>query len=305
MPDVPVLLPRTPLYQALNSDRYARQEAICKIQRHTGRKLLVYETNVMLNTAALSLDDVQPFGDLLAPLIPGEPVDLLVHSPGGDVDAAEKIVYMCRHRRSGGLRAIVPEYAKSAATLMALASDEVVMGITSELGPIDAQVPTKGPGGQTIWVSAQSFLDEFETIKQEVAATGTLSAAYFPLLEGINIGFIGLCRNSMDRSKQFAMKWLKQHMLRIGEYEPMEEPDRDQLAAKIAESLCAVKTWLTHGAVIDADETKKLGIRVNYLEPEDPLWQMVWYLHCCYSVLFRTQGVTKIYESATVSLAFS
>lgn len=284
---------RTPLYEALYSDRYARQQAIASIEDLTRRRLIVYEANLWSSRASLSEEDIQPFADLLVHLKPKENVDLLLQSPGGDIDAAEKIVYMCREI-AGGFRVIVPEYAKSAATLMALASDEVVMGLASELGPIDAQLSGPGPGGAVFQTSAQSFIDEFERIKKEVNDTGNLSPAYFPLLEGLNLGFIGMCRNLMERSRRFAEKWLKTYML-LGQ---------DDKAEKLAAELCDVKKWLSHGVVIDANQATELGIRVKKLTQNDDLWKKIWYLHCCYGVLFRRTSVSKIYESTTVSLPF-
>jgi len=279
---------QTPLYRAMQSDRYARQAAIREMEEMTGRRLIVYEANLWSNKASLSEEDVQPFGDLLCRIEADADVDLMLHSPGGDIDAAEKIVYMCREGASG-FRVIVPEYAKSAATLIALASDEVVMGIASELGPIDAQLQGPGPGGARFQTSAQSFIDEFERIKHEVDEAGSLSPAYFPLLEGLNLGFM-----KMERSERFAQKWLNRYMLK-------DDPDA---AAKLAADLCDVKKWLSHGVVIDATEAEKLGIKVVKLKQDDPLWQRIWYLHCCYGVLFRQSGVCKIYESNTVSLPF-
>jgi len=100
--------PRTPLYRALQSDRYARQEAISSVEKLTGRQLIVYEANLWSNSSSLGEEDIQPFGDLLAPLPPKQNVDLLLQSPGGDIDAAEKIVYMCRGI-TRKFRVIVPE----------------------------------------------------------------------------------------------------------------------------------------------------------------------------------------------------
>jgi len=284
---------RTPLYRALRSDRYARQETISSIERFTGRQLIVYEANLWSNRSSLGEEDIQPFGDLLARLSPKQNVDLLLQSPGGDIDAAEKIVYMCREI-AGEFRVIVPEYAKSAATLIALASDEVIMGIASELGPIDAQLTGPGPSGAVFQTSAQSFIDEFDRIKEEVDKTGNLSPAYFPLLEGLNLGFIRMCRNLMERSQRFAEKWLKKYMLK----------DDPVAAEKLAADLCNVKEWLSHGVVIDADEAAKRGVNVKKLRQDDNLWEQIWYLHCCYGVLFRQTSIAKIYESRTVSLPF-
>ncbi len=285
--------PQTPLYRALHSDRYARQDAIKQIQNITERQLIVYEANLWSPTSSLGQDDFQPFGDLLLRIPSKADVDLLLQSPGGDIDAAEKIIYMIR-QKAKRFRVIVPEYAKSAATLIALGSDQVVMGLTSELGPIDAQLTGPGPGGARFQTSAQSFIDEFEEIKKEVENTGKLSPAYFPLLEGLNLGFMRMCRNLQERSQRFAEKWLKAHMLK-------KNPRK---AKRVAENLCNTKKWLSHGIAIDADQAGLLGIKVVKLAQDNDLWAQVWYLHCCYGVLFRQEKVSKIFESETVSLSF-
>jgi len=198
---------------------------------------------------------------------------------------------MCRERASE-FRVIIPEYAKSAATLIALAGDSILMAPTSELGPIDPQLFGPGPGGAFFQTSAQSFLDEFKKIKREVQETGELSPAYFPLLEGLNLGFIGMCRNLIERSQQFAEKCLKYSMCK----------DDEEKAQKIAEELCDAKKWLTHGVVIDAQEAQKLGIKVESISLDDELWQKLWFLHCCYGALFRERRLSKIFESEIVSL---
>jgi len=284
---------KTPLYKAQRSGRYARQKLILSIEKITNRTLIIYEANLWRPGQGLGEEDIQPFGDLLFRLPEKENVDLLIHSPGGDIDATEKIIIMCRDIAKE-FRVIVPEYAKSAATLIALASDEIIMGLPSELGPIDAQIQAPGPGGATFQTSAQSFIDEFDRIKKEVDRTGNLSPAYFPLFEGLNMGFIRMCRNLMGRSRKFAEKWLSNYMLK----------DKPEKAKELAKELCNVKKWLSHGIVIDADEAIRLGIKVKKLKQDDELWQKIWYLHCCYGVLFRQSQICKLFESNTVSLLF-
>lgn len=287
------LFPQTPMFRAIQSDRYARQAAIRDLQARTKRKLIVYEANLWSDRPGIGSEDIQPFADLLDDVSPGEDLDLLLHSPGGELAAAEKIVSMCRGI-AGGFRVIVPEYAKSAATLIVLASDEVLMGLTSELGPIDAQLSGPGPGGARFQTSAQSFIDEFERIKSEVRETGNLSPAYYPLLDGLNLGFMGMCRNLMSRTTMFAQKWLEKHMLK----------DNPEKAAELAAELSNVKKWLGHGVVIDADEAMRLGMKVRKLSQKDPLWTRIWYLHCCYGALFRRSPICKLFESEIVSLPF-
>ena len=66
------------------------------------------------------------------------PIALLVDSPGGYAEDAYGIArILCRH--AGGFTAIVPSFAKSAATLLCLGADQIWMGDDAELGPLDAQ----------------------------------------------------------------------------------------------------------------------------------------------------------------------
>jgi len=135
----PINIPlQTPLFHAIQKERYSRRQLIEEIQSETQRELIVYIANLQHPGGGIDRNDVLAFGDLLEDKANVD-LDLLLQSPGGDIDVAEKIMYMCT-RKAKSFRVIVPESAKSAATLIALAADEIVMGYTSELGPIDPQI---------------------------------------------------------------------------------------------------------------------------------------------------------------------
>ena len=103
-------------------------------------------------------DDTMPFVDLLHNVPPNRDLDLLLHTNGGSIDAAEKLMGMMKKRVGPAmLRIIVPDFAKSAGTLMTLGADSVVMSDMSELGPIDPQIQIFG-----IWQSAQNYLDAYK-----------------------------------------------------------------------------------------------------------------------------------------------
>ena len=290
----PLHIPKqSPLYHSLHKDRYARQQRIREIEQATGRTLIIYVANASHPGGFINRDDILPFGDLLTDKKAVD-LDLMLQSPGGDIDKAEKIVYMCR-KRALSFRVIVPESAKSAATLIALAADSIVMGYTSELGPIDPQIIVTTPDGKTISRPAQSFLDGLEEIKRQVQTEGRLSPVYYPLLQQLDPALIDFCHKAIARSKSFAEKWLKQYMW-AGD---------DQKAKQIASELANVKKYLSHGAVIDAEEASRLGLNVQYLEPEDNLWKALWQLYCDYDLELRTKRLVKIFESAEVSIALS
>lgn len=70
---------------------------------------------------------------------PSVPIDLILHTPGGLVLAAEQIALALR-KHGGKVTVFVPHYAMSGGTLIALAADEIVMGEHAVLGPVDPQL---------------------------------------------------------------------------------------------------------------------------------------------------------------------
>lgn len=88
-----------------------------------------------------------------------QPVALLIHSPGGQADAAYRLASLFR-QNCGGFVAIVPRYAKSAATLLALGAETIIMGDHAELGPLDAQIANLE---REEWISA---LDEVQALER-------------------------------------------------------------------------------------------------------------------------------------------
>jgi hypothetical protein len=107
MPVVPVS--KTPLFQAINSARYQRQALIREIQSLTGTKLICYVAGI---EAPVDREDVMGFVDLLHNVPIGQSIDLMLHTGGGDIDAAEKLMAMVRKRAgTEQVRVIVPDYA--------------------------------------------------------------------------------------------------------------------------------------------------------------------------------------------------
>ena len=67
------------------------------------------------------------------------PIDILLHTPGGLVLAAEQIAHAIR-RHPAPVTVLVPHYAMSGGTLLALAADEIIMDENAVLGPVDPQL---------------------------------------------------------------------------------------------------------------------------------------------------------------------
>ncbi len=295
--DTLLVPPQSPFFRAVNLARYRRQELIKAIQKQTRRHLICYVSE----SAPLIRDDVMLLMDLLHQVPVGTSIDFLLNTPGGDVGAADKIARILRKRVggvAGGLRVIVPDYAKSAGTLVALGADTIVMSDSSELGPIDPQIISRDANGQPVQRPAHTYVDGYDALASKINdpqsyADGKNTDAEKQLLAAFDPAHLNLCRQLIERSRQLAEALLKQGMLQDGTY------------TKVASDLTDNDRWHSdHGAVIDSQDAQTMGLHVEYLDPNCREWQAYWRLYC-EQRLTLGPGVSKLFESDYASLPFS
>jgi ClpP class serine protease len=102
-----------------------RQEALSLLGIPLSKYINIEDSEQVLRAIRMTPDDV--------------PIDLIVHTPGGLVLAAEQIALaLVRHKAK--VTVFVPHYAMSGGTLLALAADEIVMDENAVLGPVDPQI---------------------------------------------------------------------------------------------------------------------------------------------------------------------
>lgn len=287
------------VYNALidtNSFINHRSPLVKKIQRILGGdKLVIYTASPFHPVSGIMLQDIPIFEDLLRSVGNSENGVLMINSPGGNGDAAEKILMMCRSRFPASFKVIVPDFAKSAATMIALGSDEILMGYLSELGPIDPQFSTSpmAPG-----LPARSLIDGLEMIRKKVQE-GDPIELYYPMLSQIRPEIIARAQSAIDGSKEFARKWLKQHQLR----------DNPKQANKVAKWLSEGKRYRSHGKVINYEECKNvLKLNVTSMDKNSDLWNLVWELYCrsiFYLQQTQSQGSAKLFENEKVSMSMN
>jgi len=88
---------------------------------------------------SISIDDSEAILRAIRLTPPEQPIDIILHTPGGLVLAAEQIAKALVERK-GKVTVFVPHYAMSGGTLIALAADEIVMDANAVLGPVDPQL---------------------------------------------------------------------------------------------------------------------------------------------------------------------
>ncbi len=260
------------------------------------RKLICY----LSGPAAGGIDhsDAAPIGSMLDSIGTCERLDLMINSSGGVGEAAEKLVEMCRTHCSHEFRVIVPNFAKSAATMIALGADVIVMGYLSELGPIDPQYQIS-VGNTVQIVSGQSFIQAYGTLQDQVKeaiAAGESPVGYLQSLNASTMepAFIEHCRRGIDFGRDIAKKFLPKYQLpalHAARGEVRHPTTLKKRAKRIAEDLLSANTRFSHGRLISAQEATEVGLNVHILAEDDPMWSAYWELYVRAEVYMQTRAV--------------
>lgn len=195
-------------------------------------------------------------------------VALLVHSGGGDAQGAYRIATLLR-RQCEGFTAIVPRYAKSAATLLCLGAEEIILGSAGELGPLDVQI-VDHEREDTI-----SALDEVQALERlHAIAMDSLDRMMYLLSRGTKKKASTLLPLTLHFTSEFMRPLLEKidtvhytqmsRALKVGEeyaIRLLQPKYPEKIAKEIARLL--VEKYPEHGFVIDAQEAEALGLKVT------------------------------------------
>ncbi len=211
-----------------------------------------------------------------------ENLDLMIHSPGGSGVTAEKIVEMCRCYTKKEFRVIVPNMAKSAATIIALGADKIVMGYCSELGPIDAQ-KFINIGGITQQLSAQSFISARDNLLKELNRAKSKGKEYIGYLQQLSSStvepaFIEECKRELNFAIDLVKKWLPQYMLK-NKNPKWTSTKLKRRATAIAKNLSSADKRFAHGRMIGPQECEDLGLNIQPLAKEESSWSVLWEIY--------------------------
>ena len=217
-----------------------------------------------------------------------KPVGLLLHSWGGLAEYAYKIVRLFQ-RRTEKLTLIVPCHAKSAATIMALGGNSILMGRDAELGPLDVQIyDTEHEEYDSALNAVQSLerlnayaLTALDQVMVMLAQrTGKKTDVLLPIAAEYATNMFKPLVEKID-SVSLTKKWRDLKVAEDYAVRLMKEAGYPYSTAKrIANSL--VEDYSTHGFVIDRsestafertsrDETFGLGLKIGEAKPSTEL----------------------------------
>ncbi len=203
-------------------------------------------------------------------------VDLFIHSNGGSGTVPWRLVSLIREYTKH-FAVLVPNRAFSAATLVALGADEIVMHRMGCLGPIDPSVanifnpPNPQNPGQRAPISVEDVTAYFRMVKDEVGISheDELVQALIALTSQIHPLALGNVQRSHSQARMMARKLLKKHMAEKQEHEI------EQIIDNLKSNL------FFHGHPINRDEAKK-DLELKVVDVDAELESAMWNLYLQY-----------------------
>jgi ATP-dependent protease ClpP protease subunit len=258
--------------QAGNAHDQVRRKYLKRLSNRTGRNTILYYSGWLdkpimypAHPQPFTVNDTDKNGFMSA--IHGmdrkKGLDLVLHTPGGDLAAAESLVSYLRSMFGKDIRAIVPQLALSAGTMMACACSEIVMGRHSSLGPIDPQF-----GG----LPAHGIVEEFEKAAEEIAVDPSRIPLWQPIIGKYNPTLIGECQKAITWAQTIVKEWLMTGMF-------ARSPNREAKAERIVQELGDHVLTLSHARHIEFDKAKEIGLKVTPLEKDGGLQDALLTVH--------------------------
>jgi len=261
-----------PSTQQVYTQSQKRHDLISAIEAERGSKVIAYVLSDRRGAQAqIAEDAVLPIHDHLRAFAPTEKIDLFLYSTGGRTDVPWRIVTMIREFAQE-FNVLVPYKAMSAATMIALGADEIVMGRKGELGPIDPQLSIqRGREGETLVeeqiavediMSYIRFLRDKAGLTDQTALVGPITA----LANKMDPRTLGQVDRAHSHIRSVARKLLTARTKK-------QAPDEQRIQV-IVETL-AEKTY-QHGHAIGRREAEEVGLKIirPAAELENPMWKL-------------------------------
>lgn len=261
------------------SNATRRHELILEMEKKRNSRLVTYFLSDRQGASAqIGEDAVRPMYQHLRDIGKCERLDLYLYSVGGATDVPWRIVSMIREF-ADELTVLVPYKAMSAATMISIGADSIVMGTKGELGPIDPQLQiARGADGGTVsqqQIAVEDIMAYVQFLKDRVGLSeqAALSNPIAVLAGKLDPWILGQINRAHSHIRIVARKLLmsrgKDHQL-------------DEERVKLIIETLAEKTF-QHGHAIGRREAREIGL--NVIPAPDDLEQLMWSLFEEYEAL--------------------
>lgn len=257
-----------------------KAQYLTDINNITGRNVITYYSCWLKTPGApnssVNDQDMNAFMNAVHGLDKTKGLDLILHTPGGDLAATESLINYLHTIFNNDVRAFIPQISMSAGTIIALSCKEIVMGKQSSLGPIDPQM-----GG----VACQSVIEEFENAVNEVKMNPASAAIWQVIFSKYTPTFITACKKAIQWSEKLMVDYLGKVYGNGFDINPVKDLFLNN------------KNSFTHARHLSKDVCKGVGLNITDLENDQKLQEAVLSLHHTYMILFDKFNYSKAIEN--------
>jgi len=267
-----------------------RRQYLHELAEYTGRNVIIYysgwlEKDMLLQQGLTGFEvndgDKNGFMAAIHGMDRSKGLDLLLHTPGGNVAATESLVDYLRSMFGTNIRVIVPQLALSAGTMIALSARQIVMGKHSSIGPIDPQFNG---------TPAHGVVEEFRQALKEISENPAAIHVWQPIIAKYPPAFVGECEKSIIWADKMVRAWLVTGMFK-------GKRNAEARADKILSELADHALTLSHARHISAARAKELGINVAMLEDDQGLQDRVLTVHHACALTLTETPAFKLIEN--------
>jgi hypothetical protein len=262
-----------------------RRRFLKRLREKTGRNVILYYSGWLQkpNVPGMEVNDSDKNGfmTVIHGLKRDLGLDLILHTPGGSAAATESIVDYLRQIFGTNIRAVVPQLAMSAGTMIACAARSILMGKQSSLGPVDPQFAG---------IPAHGVVEEFRRAYDEIRRDQAKIPVWQPIIAKYHPTLVGECEKAIKWADEMVKEWLVSGML-------AGDPDPAKRAASIIKDLGDHSLTMSHERHLSAQRCREMGLKVEMMEEDDDLQDAVLSVHhACVHTLTSTAAV-KIIEN--------
>ena len=235
---------------------------------------------------SITREDVNGFMNALSEAPSDRGLALILHTPGGDPNAVESIVdYL--HSKFGYIEVIVPYLAMSGGAMISLASDLLVLGRQSQLGPIDPQILI----GNRMH-SARAIHEGFNEAREDIERDTNLAHLWAPILQNMGPSLFLEADKALEYSKELVVNWLCRRMFK-------DEVGKAQTVGEYfnAENVEGHGQIHVHGQRIGPEKLIELGLKVSYIEEDQDLQDEVLTAYHLMTLIFEETAAVKFIAS--------
>ncbi len=259
-----------------------RRDYLAQLAAHTGRNAIAYYSGWLQKRAhsdvAINDKDKNALMVTVHGMNRNLGLDLILHTPGGDLAATESMVDYLQSLFGSNIRAIIPQISMSAGTMIALSCKSIVMGKQSNLGPIDPQING---------IPCQGVIAEFDRAINDIRSNPASAPLWQVIISKYHPTFLGTCQHAIKWSESLAETWLAKNM-RNGDLKSSKE---------ILKEFSDHNTNKSHARHISKEKCIQIGLTIEDMETDQAFQDLVLSVHHCFMHTFTMTSAIKIVEN--------